>query len=462
MDVFREYKPVRNKIALLAVDDSLGVIWAYSQYLQINEFRFPNEIEVPQSFLRLDIPQKWVAEWTLELLAKEVVLNAGPAAQKGRSLRSWKVLAEISNAFRDLENEIYKEFGSSEKVLVELIRMAHRQFIWQGNPPNSASIFRYYKIFNRPLIDQVCLEKIGLNVWQIYMCGVACLGFFLDRPSLAVPFKCDIKALSLEHFEKFFSFTCRPLRTLKSVLKSEQSYDERFAYAFSSLRAYPLVRMAYQGADAIVCPLMTLLYWRFTGGLYYECISDERFPNEFGDSFQSYVGEVIERACTATRVRGLGEQEYVVGRQRKRSVDWIVFDESAALFLECKAKRLSFGAKVSLSDLAALEADIANMASFIVQTFRTIMDYSENRYPHFSFDEGRKIFPVVVTLENWRVFGPVMLNMLSEKVAQKLSDAEISTDLLQRMPYSVWAIEELEVGLQVMNEVAIAEFMRAS
>ena len=27
------------------------------------------------------------------------------------------------------------------------------------------------------------------------------------------------------------------------------------------------------------------------------------------------------------------------------------------------------------------------------------------------------------------------------------------------MPYSIWAIEELEVGLQIMNAIAIADFM---
>jgi hypothetical protein len=31
-----------------------------------------------------------------------------------------------------------------------------------------------------------------------------------------------------------------------------------------------LVRMPYQGGDSYVCPLMTLLFWKFTGGLVTE------------------------------------------------------------------------------------------------------------------------------------------------------------------------------------------------
>jgi hypothetical protein len=267
MDVFQDYKPIRNKITLLSIEESLGVIWAYCQYLQIDNFRFPKEIEVADSYLQLDIPQTWISEWELELLAKEVILNGNALPTKGRTLRAWKTLSELINSLKDLENRIYGDFGSPQDVLVELIRIAHRQFIWQANPPNSASIIRYFKIFNRPAIDQICQARIGLNVWQTYMCGTACMGFFLDRPAIAIPFKSEIKALSVELFETFFAFTSKSIAELKSQLKSEQQYNANFAYAYNSLRAFPLVKMSYQGSDALVCPLMTLLYWRYRRSL---------------------------------------------------------------------------------------------------------------------------------------------------------------------------------------------------
>src|ERR1700730_3027000 len=93
MDVFSEYKPLRNKIALLSVEEALGTIWAYAQYLQIDDFRFPPEVEVIKEYLKLDVPQQWVSEWELELLAKEVILNGGVVAKKGHQLRTWKTLS---------------------------------------------------------------------------------------------------------------------------------------------------------------------------------------------------------------------------------------------------------------------------------------------------------------------------------------------------------------------------------
>jgi hypothetical protein len=182
------------------------------------------------------------------------------------------------------------------------------------------------------------------------------------------------------------------------------------------------------------------------------------FANEFGEGFQSYVGEVIEQTSSAP-IERFGEEPYAVGKLEKRTVDWIVADERSALFLECKAKRLSWGAKASLSDLRPLEADIDHMASAAVQVYKTLTDHLNNLYPHFPAKGGRKLFPAIVTLENWRMFGPVMMNMLAEVVTLKLNTAGLSPDLAKEMPYSVFAIEELEVGLQIMNVKGIEDFI---
>jgi hypothetical protein len=187
MDVFQEYKQIRNKIALLASDDALSVIWAYCRFLQTDNSNFPPEVEVSKGFIDNDFPQRWIAEWELELLAKEVIINGKSVASKGRTLRKWKTMSELINAIKAFENKIYGFFGSPKSVLIELVRIAHRQFIWQANRPNSTMTIRYFKIFNRPAIDAICLDRIGLTVSQLYMCGTACIGVFLHRPDITVP-----------------------------------------------------------------------------------------------------------------------------------------------------------------------------------------------------------------------------------------------------------------------------------
>jgi hypothetical protein len=245
---------------------------------------------------------------------------------------------------------------------------------------------------------------------------------------------------------------------LKSNLRTEQQYNSAYAYAYSSLRAYPIIRMPYQGAMSLVCPMMTLLFWRFTNGLYYELISVPEFANEFGDGFQDYVGEVIARTCI-DKMQRIEEKKYIVGKCEKRSVDWIVSKDNAAIFLECKSKRLSWNAKVSLTNLAPLEADIDNMAAAVVQIYKTLKDYLDGAYPHFPLKKDIKIFPAVVTPENWRMFGPVMMTKLKEAVSFKFTQARLPIDLLKRMPYAIFAVEELEEALQIIAAVDLPEFM---
>jgi hypothetical protein len=112
-----------------------------------------------------------------------------------------------------------------------------------------------------------------------------------------------------------------------------------------------------------------------------------------------------------------------------------------------------------LNNLQPLDADIENMASAVVQVYRTIIDYKKGYYRHLPPTDERRIYPAVVTLENWRFFGPIMLGKLNDAVVDKLIASELPPELLQQMPYSVWAIEELEVGLQIMNSVSISDFI---
>jgi hypothetical protein len=66
MDIFAKYKPFRNKIAQLSVDDALGVLWAYSQLLQLPNFQPPSEIEIAPVYLTAKPRQSYIAEWDIE------------------------------------------------------------------------------------------------------------------------------------------------------------------------------------------------------------------------------------------------------------------------------------------------------------------------------------------------------------------------------------------------------------
>lgn len=57
------------------------------------------------------------------------------------------------------------------------------------------------------------------------------------------------------------------------------------------------------------------------------------------------------------------------------------------------------------------------------------------------------------------MFGPVMMNKLAQAVSSKINNAGLSPQIIEDMPYSIFAIEELEVALQIMHANGIADFV---
>jgi hypothetical protein len=161
--IARIYTSVQQYVRQLGYRDSFYVIWAYSQYLQTSDFQIPNDIEVAPQFLAAAPPQALLAEWTLEQITREVVQYANDEPQDVQRLRQWRTLAQIANALRDLEGEIYARLVGRRKIHLEMMRISHRQFIWQQQRLNWRWIIRHYKLFNTPAIDAASQRAIGLT-----------------------------------------------------------------------------------------------------------------------------------------------------------------------------------------------------------------------------------------------------------------------------------------------------------
>jgi hypothetical protein len=172
------YEAIQKLTRRLAQRDSLYVIWAYAQRLQTADFSLPQDIEVAPQFLAAKHARTILSEWTLEQITREVIQHAPESPSSGRSLRQWATLAQMANALRDLEGEIYKRLIGGEKLHLELMRTSHRQFTWQSQRPNAAIAIRYYKLFNTPAIDLLCKKETSLDLKQLYVIGMCYLGLF--------------------------------------------------------------------------------------------------------------------------------------------------------------------------------------------------------------------------------------------------------------------------------------------
>ena len=137
----------------------------------------------------------------------------------------------------------------------------------------------------------------------------------------------------------------------------------------------------------------------------------------------------------------------------------IISDQDVLIFLECKARRLSLQSKTTLTDLSRLNADIENLAAAVVQVYKTLSDCLDGRYPQYTYKKGDQIYPAVVTAENWRLLGSAVFNLLDRSVKDQMDKGGMSQLLIEQFPYSVWAIEDLEAGLQIMQVEGIKSVM---
>lgn len=453
------YKPLRNHLRKYSLIQSLAVIRAYAQHLQFGQ-PFPQDVQVPLAFLAADLPNKNVYEWELELLTREVIINCSESAEY--DMRRYSEFASAVNKLKRLENDIsgcteYREMFRVN-VLQEVFRIAHRQFQWQKKPCTD-DFMRYYKIFGRPELDAIIVATLGINARQIFSVGLGLTGMYLENFGLRLPITVDLNGLitndQVQQIVNRFSIDIDELRTQMS---DAQSYDQDFAYTMNPLLIRPLIRVDQDGVPVLIAPIPTYILRRFTDGIYYEIYDAAGFSDAFGASFQAYIGDVLQPLTQGGNFTIYPEEPYHVGRELKHSIDWIATDGTATLFVECKTKRLRYAGKVTLTGNQSLDGDLAKMADFVVQNYKTLSDALAGRYVHWQPD-GHPIYPVIITLEEWFTFDHRTTRKIDEQVRIRLVEAGLDVEMIERYPYSICSAKDFEYSSYAMSRVGIDRYM---
>jgi hypothetical protein len=452
-DVFTLYCPLRNYLRKQKLNDSLLAIHSHIQFQQFHS-PLPDYIRgEPVGYKNVtsfnELINFHVFPWELSILCKEVLLNS-PKHGQTHTLLDWRYLSGAINKLKDLENEIAKLYSTKENVLLEMtLRIPHRQFRWQ-HVPTMDEPARYWKVFSYEKLRQLIENKIDLQLEDVIKIGMGLIGAFQNRIALFYPPKINIPGIDQTKLDKFLEHFCLGYSSLVEKIKSEQKYDNRFAYSYSSLIAYPLIRMDWDNKDALLCPIPRYLLERITNGLYYEICNSDGFDHAFGEAFQSYIGDTLNILYKNGKI--YPEAKYM---KAKRTADWLMVDQSAVAFIECKTKRLTFGAKIELFDLKELESEFDKMADAIVQTYKTIEDYKKGLYPQIKFNSSKKVYPIVVTLEDWFLYGDPLINMLDNLVSAKLSKNGLDNNLIDTNPYCAMSSETFESFLFIANKFDI-------
>ncbi|MEH2567718.1 hypothetical protein [Bradyrhizobium sp. AZCC 2289] len=445
------YKPLRNYLRKHELFSGLKAVYYYFQFLQF-DVALPRELQHPELSLRPPY-DLGLFEWELQTLTREMLLNC--AEDVGHSLFSWKAIAAANNKIKHIENETWGLLAKEGDISFEMARIANRQFHWQLGM-NQPTISRYFRIANHHLIRPMVIDEFGMTPEEMFQIGVSLSGHFLGQAVLKTPISNEVNSVSPEKCAAFLVRFCRTLTEHKALARSAQTYDINWAYNFNSLEEFPLIRIS---EHQILCPIPTMLLRRFCDGLYFDLVRrGNEFHPTFGLAYEDYVGDVSSAANIRGTFQILKAERYGPRTARKDTIDWLLFDDSATLFIECKASRVRLQAKVDLLARESIYIELRKLAGFIVQTYATLSDALHGQYESWK-PAGTPVYPFIVTLDNWQRFGLIINDAISENVKAAFDEKGLDQNLLAEHPYTLCAIEEFEQAIQIMAVVGIDNFM---
>lgn len=457
------YKPLRNKLRELNRDEALRVIWNYCTYFNNNQ-EFDSDIEIHRKVKSQSDPRKIpIQPWELETLAREIIRNSSYNARPTDTLRKNRFFSLVVNELKSFENDSYGIYGDDKNILRHLYRMAHRQFPWQSSPASNPELVRYFKIYNHGSLKEVFKDFFGIDPLSFYRHSIAIFSYFLEDFFLNTDFNLDIPKLSKSRAEEILNLFSNKIEDIKYKIEDNEKFDHRFIYQFNPLRESPILLTNYNEEEGYICPLPTLFYQHFTSGVYYDLVSFESssidFGNSFGESFESYVGDVLKKSLEDS-FEFYSESQYKTGKDLIKTPDWIICDNGSIIFTECKTKRVTLETKQSLYENESLKNDFRKLAEAIVQLYQRILEYQDGHFPQIEYDPELTIYPIVLTLENWFVGPEDIMNDIRARVEDLLKEENLSTNLITEMPYEILSAEDFEVFAQMINKYGIKTLLR--
>jgi hypothetical protein len=452
MNFYDQYKPFRNFLRRFSQVDSLVDLWVYSSYCM-------EGLPLPRNYAVLkdgrQVRQLSLFPWDFDVLTREVILN-GSELRAERSLKQWNEIAKATNFLRDLDEAAFLSAGGRIDILFYLHRIAHRQFPWQTEV-GPTPLLRALKIYGESSVEAVIQRELGMTIVQFIQLGMAVRGHFQRSPEMSLNQDySQVLGISKASSDAYLKrMSCR-LKDLRVETQKQQRYDENWINTWNPLEAWPLVQFDDRHPDRVICPLPRFLARRSSVGIFYDLVNVAGFQNPYGGAFQTFIGEVIRKTCPPPRFTALEEKQYGPKSKRKHGVDWVLSDASGHLFIETKTKRLTLNAR-GCGDLAALERDLAAMADAIVQNYKNILD-ARDGLTQWKPD-GKPIYPLILTLEDWFLISPTVVEQLRQLVLRFLLQERIPESVLDDMPYTIASSHEFELTSQVINQVGIATVM---
>ena len=113
---------------------------------------------------------------------------------------------------------------------------------------------------------------------------------------------------------------------------------------------------------------------------------------------------------------------------------------------------------MALTDLAPLHSELTKLTDFAVQIYKTLADALNGHYPHWR-PNARPIYPIIVTLEDWYVFGRELDAEIEARLRLAFRSQSLDEEMLLRYPITFCAVSEFERLMPIIASKGVATVM---
>ncbi len=448
-----------DKLAKIAssfgLRDSIIHIWGYSLHIGYG-LNLPMEYAHSRPGMPDQI-RSYVHEFYLDLYLREVLQHSGASKGARRSLRVWADLGTLHNAIR-----AYSDFKARRDldIWTTMHRIAHQQ-LPHFDRFGPSYFGRYWSLYKRGKLSDVVHNALGLSSEDYFLMAGATQALFTRNYEVALlP---QLSALGLDHgalTARVAAISGTP-KLLRDRCILDGRHDSSWDYTPNPVSVRPLIQLRSSTPDLLACPRPSLLGKRLSAGLFYDLANATGFAQAYGDAFEELVGDLFSRMTGTTTAER--PAPYSVSGSQHHGSDWLLRETSATLFVECKTMRIPLPAQLAASPID-LESGLKRLAKAIVQNYRNILDATSGR-AGVQLPDG-PIYSLVVTLEDWVLFGQKAVDTLTALVARELGERGMDPSLPDRYPFAVVSYSSLpqvvdsisEHGLRVFKEKASQRF----
>ena len=418
--------------------ECLYVCHAYISFLQ-SDNGLPGDVERPPFEVErgIDLRSRGLCEWRLETLIGEAMLFAENSSEN--SLRSWNELAVVMNSVGKTHNALH---SSGRDIWISMMLTVAQQHHWQVGVSNRM-VCRYLGLLQHPRVSPHILATYECSPEILVRAAYGLYSHF--SVTLDAPEQLGFESIGIDPTlgQSIVNRVSADQVDLTERISASRTFDERMIYGMSPLLVTPIIR--YQNSNRLLCPIPYYLFKRILEGAYFDCLHRDGFGNDYGQAFEDYVFEFLNRVSDPNSTKLQRDVPYGTPQRSKRSTDVVFSTQRSTYFIECKVKKMPMAIRDASASFDEIKREVDKIVDATVQAYRSLNDLEHGEY-EVEVDVHDRKFIVILTLEKWHLFGRSITDYFDTELRTKLENKCIDTTLLERAPFRLLSCDEFELA----------------